>query len=82
MEPTQLMLAPAHAGALSFRIKVPGRSAHGCVREEGVSALETFRVVHDALLAFEAERNARLRQPLFERYRLPYALSIGACHRR
>ena len=77
MEPTQLMLAPAHAGALSFRIKVPGRSAHGCVREEGVSALETFRKVHDALLALEAERNARLRAPLFERYRLPYALSIG-----
>jgi acetylornithine deacetylase len=77
MEPTQLMLAPAHAGALSFRIKVPGRSAHGCVREEGVSALETFRPVHDALLALEAERNNRLRAPLFERYRLPYALSIG-----
>ena len=77
MEPTELMLAPAHAGALSFRIRVPGLSAHGCVREEGVSALETFRPVHDALLALEAERNRRLRQPLFDRYRLPYALSIG-----
>jgi acetylornithine deacetylase len=77
MEPTELMLAPAHAGALSFRVRVPGLSAHGCVREEGVSALETFRPVHDALLALEADRNQRLRQPLFERYRLPYALSIG-----
>jgi acetylornithine deacetylase len=77
MEPTELMLAPVHAGALSFRIRVPGLSAHGCVRVEGVSALEAFRPVHDALLALEAERNARLRQPLFERYRLPYALSIG-----
>lgn len=77
MEPTELRLAPAHAGALSFRLRVPGLSAHGCVREEGVSAIEAFRPVHDALLALEAERNARLRQPLFERYRLPYALSIG-----
>jgi acetylornithine deacetylase len=77
MEPTELMLAPAHAGALSFRVRVAGRSAHGCVREEGVSALEAFRPVHDALLALEADRNRRLRQPLFERYRLPYALSIG-----
>ena len=77
MEPTELRLAPAHAGALSFRIRVPGLSAHGCVREEGVSAIEAFRPVHDALLALEAERNTRLRQPLFERYRLPYALSIG-----
>jgi acetylornithine deacetylase len=77
MEPTELMLAPAHAGALSFRIRVGGLAAHGCVREEGVSAIETFRPVHDALLALEATRNRRLRQPLFDRYRLPYALSIG-----
>jgi acetylornithine deacetylase len=77
MEPTELRLAPAHAGALSFRVRVAGRSAHGCVREEGVSALEAFRPVHDALLALEADRNRRLRQPLFERYQLPYALSIG-----
>jgi acetylornithine deacetylase len=77
MEPTELMLAPAHAGALSFRIRVGGRSAHGCVREEGVSAIETFQPVHEALLALESDRNRRLRQPLFERYRLPYALSIG-----
>lgn len=77
MEPTELMLAPAHAGALSFRLHVPGLSAHGCVREEGVSAIESFAPLHAALLAFEAERNRRLRQPLFERYRLPYALSIG-----
>ena len=77
MEPTELRLATAHAGALSFRIRVQGRSAHGCVREEGVSAIELFRPIHDALLAFEADRNARLRGPLFERYRLPFALSIG-----
>ena len=77
MEPTELRLAPAHAGALTFRIRVPGLSAHGCVREEGVSAIEAFRPLHDALLALEADRNARLRQPRFDRYRLPFALSIG-----
>jgi acetylornithine deacetylase len=77
MEPTTLILAPAHAGALTFRITVPGISAHGCVREEGVSAIEAFRPVHDALLTLEADRNTRLRQSLFDRYRLPFALSIG-----
>jgi acetylornithine deacetylase len=77
MEPTELTLSTAHAGALSFRIRIRGRSAHGCVREDGVSAIELFRPIHDALLAFEAERNARLRSPRFERYRLPFALSIG-----
>jgi acetylornithine deacetylase len=77
MEPTRLALAPAHAGALSFRVRVPGRAAHGAVREEGVSAIEKFELVHRALLALESERNRRLMQPLFASYRLPYALSIG-----
>lgn len=77
MEPTRLALAPAHAGALSFRLRVPGQATHGAVREEGVSAIEKFAVVHDALLALEAERNRRLMQPLFSNYRLPFALSIG-----
>jgi acetylornithine deacetylase len=77
MEPTELKLAPAHAGALSFRLRVHGRSAHGCVREEGVSAIELFRPIHEALLALERARNTRLQQPLFDRYALPFALSIG-----
>jgi acetylornithine deacetylase len=77
MEPTELRLAPAHAGAMTFRLRVPGLSAHGCVREEGVSAIETFRPLHDALLGLERDRNERLQQPLFDRYALPFALSIG-----
>jgi acetylornithine deacetylase len=77
MEPTQLILAPCHAGALSFRVRISGLAAHGCVREEGVSAIELFRPIHEALLALEARRNQRLRQPLFDAYRLPFALSIG-----
>ena len=56
---------------------VRGLSAHGCVREEGVSAIEKFHLLHTALLALEAERNAREQSALFSRYRLPYALSIG-----
>ena len=77
MEPTRLAVAPAHAGALGFRLRVPGRATHGCVREEGVSALETFEPIHHALLALESERNTRLAHRLFAGYRLPYALSIG-----
>jgi acetylornithine deacetylase len=77
MEPTRLALAPAHAGALSFRLRVPGRATHGAVREEGVSAVEKFEIVHRALRALEAARNSRLMQPLFAAYQLPFALSIG-----
>lgn len=80
LEPTELLVAPAQAGALCFRVTIPGLSAHGAVREEGVSAVEKFALVHEALLALERDRNASLRDPLFSRYRLPYALSIGRLH--
>jgi len=77
LEPTELVVAPAQAGALSFRVKVPGRSAHGCVREEGVSAVEKFLPIYQALMALERERNQVAVHPLYARYRLPYALCIG-----
>src|SRR4030095_1145143 len=40
-EPTRLALVPAQGGSLVFRLKIPGRSAHAAVRDEGVSGVET-----------------------------------------
>ncbi|MDW8215245.1 MAG: ArgE/DapE family deacylase [Roseiflexaceae bacterium] len=83
VEPTELRVAPAQAGALNFRLIVPGAAAHGCVREEGVSAIEKFMLLYRALMDLEAARNAaaRLRDDpisrLYRRYTLPYALCIG-----
>jgi acetylornithine deacetylase len=77
VEPTQLAVAPAQAGALNFRVTVPGRSAHGSIREEGVSAIEKFIPVYQALMALEQERNQQVQHPLFARYELPYALCVG-----
>jgi len=77
MEPTGLKVAPAHAGALSFRVTVPGKSAHACVREEGVSAIEKFIPIYSALKALEEERNKKVNDPLYANYRLPYPLNIG-----
>lgn len=77
MEPTGLAIAPAQAGALNFRLTVAGHSAHACVREEGVSAIEAFWPIHQALLKLERTRNAGVEEPLFARYKTPYPLSIG-----
>lgn len=77
VEPTELMVAPAQAGALNFRVTVPGYPAHGCFREEGVSAIEKFFPIYRALMALEARRNQNDRDPLFAAYQLPYALTIG-----
>lgn len=78
MEPTRLAVAPAQAGALNFRLTVPGESAHGALREEGVSALENLFPLYRAIQALEHERNRRIgSDPLFAAYRLPFPISIG-----
>jgi acetylornithine deacetylase len=80
MEPTNLSLIPAQAGALTFLLQVPGLSAHACVRLEGVSALEKFVPLLQALQRLEARRNTAVAHPLLQRYPLPYALNIGIVH--
>lgn len=77
VEPTELKVAPLQAGAHNFRLTVYGLAAHGCVREEGVSAIEKFAPLHRAILELERERNARHRHPLFARYTTPYPICIG-----
>jgi acetylornithine deacetylase len=74
-EPTSAQIVTATAGALTFRIEVAGRSAHGSLRREGVSAFDAFLPIHAALMGFEAERN-RDPDPTFVSD-LPYALSFG-----
>ncbi len=74
-EPTSAQIITATAGALTFRIEVAGRSAHGSMRKEGVSAFEAFLPIHAALLQFEADRN-RDPDPRFTGD-TPYALSVG-----
>ena len=77
MEPTELKIAPAQAGALCFRIKVHGQSAHACVREEGVSAIEKFMPIYAALTKLEKDRNSEVNDPLYSRYSLPIPLNLG-----
>lgn len=74
-EPTGRRIVTATAGALTFRLEVGGRSAHGSMRREGVSAFEAFLPIYDALRSLEQERNVDP-DPLFESD-LPYALSVG-----
>jgi acetylornithine deacetylase len=75
-EPTSGDLVTASAGALTFRLVVPGRSAHGSMRLEGVDAVEKYLQVHLALRRLEARRN-RDADPLMARLALPYPLSVG-----
>ena len=76
-EPTRLNLIPAQAGALTFTVRVPGKSAHACVRLEGVSAIEKYLDIHRTLIQLERERNSEVEHPLLGKLPLPYPLGIG-----
>jgi acetylornithine deacetylase len=75
-EPTGLDLVPANAGALTFRVVVPGKAAHASRRTEGVSSIEKFWPVFDALGRLEERRN-RDSHPMAARWDIAYPLSIG-----
>jgi acetylornithine deacetylase len=87
VEPTGLSVVAAQAGSLMFRLVVPGASAHGCVRAEGVSAIEKFLPLFGALRALEAERCGVAcgdtpiagdpDDPLYRGYRLPWPIEVG-----
>ena len=67
----------AHAGAITFRLTVPGRAAHASQRREGISALDKLFVLSRALEADEARRNAAETDPLMTVLGLPYPTIIG-----
>lgn len=75
-EPTELDLIPANAGALTFRLRVRGQATHAARRTEGVSAIERFWPVWEALRRLEEERH-RAVDPLAARWPLAHPLSIG-----
>ncbi|MBI3750194.1 MAG: ArgE/DapE family deacylase [Chloroflexi bacterium] len=76
-EPSDLDVVIAHAGALTFRLTVPGRAAHASVRREGISALDNLVTLIRALEDDEETRNAAERNPLMTVLGLPYPTIIG-----
>jgi len=78
-EPTSLDLVPANAGALTFRLRVPGLAAHASRRTEGVSAIEKLWPLYRALETLETERNAVV-DPRVSRWPIAYPISIGHVH--
>jgi acetylornithine deacetylase len=76
-EPTSLELCPVQAGALSFRLHLRGKSAHGAMRREGVSAVEKFWPLFRALEELERERHRGFRHPLYPEGTLVAPVSVG-----
>jgi acetylornithine deacetylase len=76
-EPSRLDVVVAHAGAITFRLTVPGKAAHASQRREGVSALDNLFALTRALEADELRRNASETDPLMTALGLPYPTIIG-----
>jgi acetylornithine deacetylase len=76
-EPSGLDVIVAHAGAITFRLTVPGRAAHASRRSEGVSALDNLGTLIRALEVDEARRNAAETEPLMTAIGMPYPTIVG-----
>lgn len=75
-EPTSGQVITANAGALTFRLEIAGRAAHGAARLEGVNAVEVFIPVFEAIRKLEADRNRDV-PAVFDGNPLPYPIEIG-----
>ncbi len=75
-EPTSETAIIATGGALTFTLTVAGSATHGSTRYEGVSALDVFVPLYQALQDLERERNADV-SPLMAEYPIAYPLMVG-----
>ncbi|MFG1701565.1 ArgE/DapE family deacylase [Nonomuraea sp. M3C6] len=75
-EPTSGAVITANAGALTFRLEIAGRAAHGATRYEGVNAIEVFWPVFQAIRRLEAERNRDV-PAVFGGNTMPYPIEVG-----
>lgn len=66
MEPTRLRSCPVHAGALSFRIRITGRAIHASMKRFGVSAVEKFQQVFEAIQILDRNRHLHYENRIFE----------------
>lgn len=57
LEPTSLKLSPIQSGALTFRLKIPGKATHASMRWDGISAIEKYSLIHQSIIDFEKERH-------------------------
>lgn len=66
LEPTRLQICPVQSGALTFRLTVPGRSIHAAMKPYGVSAIEKFALLLQAINELEKERHRNFKHALYE----------------
>ena len=77
LEPTLQAVCPIQAGALTFRITVQGKASHAAMKSQGVSAIEKYLSIHQAIEALDRERHAAYYNPLYPDPNNVAPISIG-----
>jgi acetylornithine deacetylase len=77
LEPTCAAICPVQAGALTFRLIVPGRAAHGAAKNEGVSAIAAFLPLFQAIEELDRQRHQNYTNPLYPNPSNIAPISIG-----
>ncbi len=75
-EPTAMDIISANSGALTFRLRVRGQATHAARRTEGVSAIEKFWPLWQAIAELEARRHTTSDERT-ARWPLAHPISIG-----
>ena len=65
LEPTRMRMCPIQSGALTFRLRVEGRSIHACMKRFGISAIEKACYLIGRLNKFDRERHLAHPSPYF-----------------
>lgn len=65
LEPTGLRMCPIQSGALTFRLRIHGRSIHACMKRLGVSAIEKACYLIGRLNAFDRDRHLAHPNPFY-----------------
>ncbi|MCL6575050.1 peptidase [Kyrpidia sp.] len=79
-EPTDMRIFVSQQGSMWFRIRVPGVSAHGGTRYEGVNAIEKGMYLIQGLQFLEKQRNDRMDNPLYRHFQIPIPINVGVFH--
>ena len=80
LEPTSLSICPIQSGALTFRIIINGRATPAATRWEGISAIEKFELVHQAILGLEKDRHKLFQVKYYENPNRVAPINIGTIH--
>lgn len=77
LEPTNGAICPVQAGALTFRLTVQGRAAHGAAKNEGISAIAKFLPLFQAIEALDQQRHLNYTNPIYPNPANVAPISIG-----